>query len=44
MVGGRVADNKRADLFRTSPFMDTTAREVEGIHNLLYFVRQFRCR
>jgi hypothetical protein len=28
MVGGKVADNERADLFRVSPFMDTTAREV----------------
>jgi hypothetical protein len=28
MVGGRVAHNERADLFRASPFMDTTAREV----------------
>jgi hypothetical protein len=28
MVGGRVADKERADLFGASPFMDTTAREV----------------
>jgi hypothetical protein len=27
-MGGGVADNERADLFRVSPFMDTTAREV----------------
>jgi hypothetical protein len=39
-----VAHNERADLFRAGLFTDTTAREVEGIHNLLYFVRQFRCR
>jgi hypothetical protein len=28
MVGGGVAENDRADLFRAGPFMDTTAREV----------------
>jgi hypothetical protein len=28
IMGGGVADNERADLFRVSPFMDTTAREV----------------
>ena len=28
MVAGGVANNERADLFRVSPFMDTTAREV----------------
>jgi hypothetical protein len=36
MVGGRVADNERADLFRASPFMDTTARMVEGTRYLIY--------
>jgi hypothetical protein len=28
MVGGGIADNERADLFRVSPFMDTAARKV----------------
>ena len=28
MVGGGVTDKERADLFRVSPFLDTTAREV----------------
>jgi len=30
MVCRVVAHNERADLFRASPFMDTTARMVEG--------------
>ena len=44
MVGGMVADNERADLFRASPFMDTTARMVEGTQYRLYFVRRSGCR
>ncbi len=28
MVGGGGTDTERADLFRVSPFMDITAREV----------------
>lgn len=38
-----VAHNERADLLR-GPFMDTTARMVEGTHNLLYFIPRFVCR